>query len=80
VVRESDHPLQRLERSLGITAAEAASRLRVSLRQYRRYKSAPAASIPEKVLLLVELGAMERPSVPLSIRERIQEWVTSNRS
>jgi hypothetical protein len=80
VVRSCDHPLQRMERAFGITAEEAASRLRVSLRQYRRYKSVSADLIPERVLLLIELGAMERPLVPLSIKERIQEWISLNRS
>lgn len=66
------HPFSQLEQVYGITAAEAARRLGVSVRQYYRYKAGDP--VPETVRLLVELGALSRPRTDMSIDRRIQQW------
>ena len=79
-MRTGDHPLVQMEQIHGITSAEAAARLGISERHYRRYKK-PGAKIPRHIRLLVDLGAMGKPvRLVYNIDKRIESWLSKQQS
>lgn len=59
-ISPSDNILRRCRKVAGITCKVAARRLMISLRQYKRYEFGRIEKIPDRVLLLVLLGVLEK--------------------
>jgi hypothetical protein len=72
ILANEEHPLVQLERIAGITSAEAARRLGVSIRQYHRYKG--GGKIPDTVKIMVDLGALRRPRSLTAFEKRLEQW------
>lgn len=57
----NDTELKRYRVSIGISGKEAASRLGISYRNYYRLENKDIRELPNYVLLLLKLGALQHP-------------------